>query len=489
MGRATTGPTDDEWDYDRAMRGVATVNEAVTTASLNSQFELLPDTAFVSTQDFDADNVWYERNGGGVSGRVEDGVDRLIGLDLDGAQTDSYASVETAPIVVYRAGTKIFGAVGAWVDDYPTGDATFDIEYGREARTLTKEDGTTVDVGTEFYRLRTVANPDNDPPVDLEFTVGTDFDDDGTGETNTITVTDTRPGEVVDFDTDPKAKYYAIDPFDGEGPTERTFDPKIGYIYGFLIGWYGPSSVVPYITTTANMYGNVVERIWPLGIYDPLERPSLLRPNQPLKVSVDNGTSGQALSARVGGRQATYFGNVQATPNPTQHYAIGQTHDGSTGTEGDVTGSNWQVAAVVKRKANRPGTALGILKTTIATTSGLAVQGRVVPESKISGTLSYTAPSDYEGTSSALLADCASDTPDRLTVGTETKDDGSTKLVGSKYDGDLIGQGKNDLTLGETESNFAFPLVRTHPTVILASVRDRTASPGVDLALKVAEEG
>jgi len=492
MSRSTTGPTDDEWDTDRALRGIATVNEAVTTASLKSQFELLPDTAFVSTQDFDTDSVWYERNGGTVSGRVADGVDRLIDLDLDGAQTDSYASVETAPIVVYRSGTKVFGAVGAWVDDYPTGDAHFDIEYGREPRTLTKDDGTTVDVGTEFYRLRTVSNPDNDPPVDLEFTVGTDYDDDGVGESNTVTVTDTRPGEVVDFDTAPKAKYYAIDPFDGDGPTERTFDPKVGYIYGFLLGWYGPSSVVPYLTTTANMYGNVVERIWPLGIYDPIETPSLLRPNQPLKATVDNGTSGQALSARVGGRQATYFGDIQANPNPTQHYAIGQTHDGSTGTVGDVTGSNWQVAAVIKRKANRPGTALGLIKTTLSTSSGLAVQGRVVPESKITESgdgLTYTDPTDYEDTESSLLVDCASDTPSRVSLGTETKDDGSTKLVGKKYDGDFVGQGKNDLTLGETTSDFVFPLVRTNPTVILLSVRDRTASPDVDIAFKVAEEG
>lgn len=487
--RHDAGPTSESWDYDRALRGVADINNSVSVAPLSTEFDLLPDTVFNGTQNFDEENVWYERNGGDVSGRVVNGVDRLIDLSTDGAQTDSYASVESAQIGIYRAGTKVFAAVGAWLDDYPTGDAYVDVEYGREPRTLTTEDGADITVGTEFYRLRTVENAANDPPVDLQFRVGTDFDDDGTGEENVITVTGQTPGGFVDFDTDPKARFYVIDPLDGSGPSGITYDPKRGYIFGVLIGWYGPSSVIPYITGVGNMYGTHVERVWPIGIYDPIERPSLLRPNQPLKATVDNGTSGQSLSARVGGRQVSVYGDILSNANPTQHYVIDQTHDGGTGTEGDETGSNWQVGAVIKRKANRPGTALGILKETVASDSGLMIQARLIPESKITGTINYTRPSDVEDVSSALLVDCADDTPTRLSIGTETKAGGETVLVGKKFDGNLLGSGKNEVFLGETEGDFQFPLVRENPTVILFSVRDRTASPDVDWSFKVAEEG
>lgn len=489
MGRQTTGPTEDAWDNDRALRGVADINNSISVATLTTQFDLLPDTVFNGSQSFDEENVWYERNGGDVSGRVTNGVDRLIDIATDGAQTDSYASVETSQIAVYRSGAKIFAAVGAWLDDYPTGDAFFDVEYGREPRTLTTEDGTDIDVGTEFYRLRTVANASNDPPVDLQFRVGTDFDGDGTGEENVVDVTNTEPGGFVDFDDDPKARYYAIDPLDGTGPSGITYDPKRGYIFGILIGWYGPSSVVPYITGVGNLYGAHVERVWPIGIYDPIERPSLLRPNQPLKATVDNGTTNQSLSARVGGRQVSTYGDIGANANPTQHYVVDQTHDGGTGTEGDVAGSNWQVAAVIKRKANRPGTALGILKETVSANSGLNLQARILPESKITGTINYTRPSDVEDIASALLVDCADDTPTRLSVGTETKANGESVLVGKKFDGNLLGSGKNEVFLGETEGDFAFPLVREFPTIILFSVRNRTANPDVDWSFKVAEEG
>lgn len=475
---------------EEVLKGRASLNDTIAVAPLTTQFQFVPDTTFPSTQTFDASSVWYLNNGGDISGAGTAGLNRLIDLSTDGAQTDSSAAVETAPISVYRSGAKTVAATGVWFDVLPTGDAKCEVTYGREPRTLTTEDGENIDVGTEYYTLRAVEDTSYDPAIGFEFEVGTDIDGDGTAETNTIALKGTRPGGAVDLTgSDPKATFYVIDPLDGNGPSGVDYDPRQGYIYGFIIGWYGPSAVVPFIVATANISGNWNERVWPIGLYQPHEDPSIIRPNQPIRTAVDNGTSGQSLAARIGGRQSSFFGDVAVTPTPTQSYVRNQSHDSTVGTEGDESGSNWEVAAVIKRRADRPGTALGVLSESIATESGLSVQARVVPEPDISGTLSYGRPSDHERAESALLVDQATDTPTRLSIGTETKDNGDTVLVGKKVDGDLVGTGKNDLTLGETEGSFAFPIVRTHPTVILFSVRPSSTTTDVDWSFKVVEEG
>lgn len=481
---------DDVDRLEEVLKGRANLNDSIAVAPLQTQFQFVPDTEYPSTQEFDANSVWYLDNGATISGQGSSGLNRLIELKTDGAQANSKSAVETAPLAIYRSGTKSVVATGVWFDTLPTGDAFYDVQFGREKRTLTTEAGTDIEVGTEYYSLKAVENTDFSPAVDLEFEVGTDIDDDGVAETNTIPLKSQREGATVDLtDAKPKAKFHVIDALDGKGPSGIDYDSRRGYLLGYVIGWYGPSAVMPFIVNTGNIGGNWNERVWPIGLYQPIEDPSILRPNQPVRVEANNGSSGQDLAARIGGRQAGFFGNVTQEPSPTHSYIKNQTHDSTAGTAGDVTGSNWQVAAVLKRRADRPGTALGILSETFAADAGLSMQARIMTESDISGTIEYERPSDHEKAESSLLVDQKTDTPTRLSIGTETKDNGETVLVGKKVDGEILGSGKNELTVEKTQGAFTFPLIRTHPTVILLSVRPGSTSTDVDWSFKVAESG
>lgn len=194
---------------------------------------------------------------------------------------------------------------------------------------------------------------------------------------------------------------------------------------------------------------------------------------------------------RVGGRQFATRGEVPVSPEPTFHYADQQTlpMDGSGSTDRD-----WYVVAAIRRKPSGTGTGLGLayLKL-VSNAEPIAFMTRVGEVADISGTLEWDEPVDTEADQTAIEVDCATDTPERLTWGEETKD-GTVKAAGGSWSGNIAGAtgtgGQQKPTSGEAsvEETLGFPFVREHPTVVLATTRSGSTDE-VTTAFEVQEVG
>lgn len=478
------GNKEDAERFDEVLRGATNLTGAINIAEYTAQFTLQPDNDWPA-RGYDAANVWYEVNGADVSTLKPNAT--LAELTTDGAQADSKVAVES-PTVVYRPGTEVSASGGLFVDVLPTGDAKYEIIYGREPRTITDPyDGTNVEVGKEYAGFEIVEDSSSSRDHDLEFVVGTDVDGDGTAEENRVSITngDWGPEEfVTEFDTDPKAVVYGKDPLDGSGPSSIDYDAKRGYLYGLEVGWYAPTTLTPFVIETVNIAGTYKQRKHPILIYNPLEGPSIRRPNQPIRVVARNGSSGQDLQARLGGRFGGYRGDLRLPEIPTTHRSNNQDVPSTGGTAG-TGGLNWYVAAVVKPRATDPDTVIVPQAPSYEPDNRAASMIRLLPESDISGTINYDEPSNTHRADVRFAIDAVEDTPDRLSVDTETID-GDTKFKGQKVGGDLLAADKNTptLTQGDKDVEFAIPrdyclaymvAVRGNNDVVLDGVFDFTA--------------
>jgi len=471
--------------FDDVIYGPANINGSIDVSEFRAQFNIVPDTAFDGADEFDRKNVWYVTNGGLVESLRPNAS--LAQVTTDGAQTDSTAALETAPVLAYRPGTQVDASTGVFLDVPPTGDAKYEIAYGREPRTLTDPlDGSTVEVGNDYlaYRIR-----NDGGTTALEFAIGQDFDDDGTAEENVVPITNgswSSEEVAAKFTNNPKGIAYGHDPLDGEGPSGIDYDPTHGYVYGFLIGWYGPSAVTAYVVDTRNISGAWKERRYPVLTYQPSEDPAINRPNQPIRVYADNATSGDDLQARVGGRQGSFRGETTAPPDPLEHKQTGvnvPVTGGTTGTEG----LNWHVVAVAKARTLNPDAVIGFIEFIAAADDALATQWRLVDESDLSATPSYDEFANIQGRYSKVAIDGKTDTPTRISLNTSSVD-GETKFRGIKADGHLYGASQSFNVFGSSRRPFAFSFVRDKCLVLLCAARG-SSDLSLDYSLSVAAKG
>lgn len=471
------GNKEDAARFDEVLRGSTNLTGAINVADYKTQFSLQPANEW-GDRGFDTENVWYQTNGADVS--TEKPKATLAKLTTDGTQSGSKVAVES-PSVVYRPGSELSMSAGIFVDVLPEGDAKYEVIYGREPRTITDPfTGESFDVGNEYAGLR-IVDGSGDRDHDLQFVVGTDPDGDGNPVERVIDITagDWEAEEFIDeYDTDPKAIAYGKDPLDGSGPTSIDFDARKGFTYGIEVGWYAPTSISPYIIDTVDIAGTYKQRQWPILIYNPTDGPAIQRPNQPIRVVADNGTSGQDLQARLGGRAGAYKGESVIDPTPANHNVYGQVADSTSTTESTTgtQGLEWFVVAVVKKRATDGDAVISPKPPTYSVNNQAALMVRVARESDISGTIEWEEPANTPRTDTEVAIDAKADTPDRLSIDTITDPaDGETKVAGAKVGNGLLSpSGKNKAGITETTDDFGVTIPRDFVFVYLIAARAGT---------------
>lgn len=441
--------------------GLATVNDVQSVAPLKSLWTLGPGETLTDRQSFTPYNLWEENN----SATVDNDGNGLERLQTDSGTSNSNAVLESSALGIYRPGTQVQTAGGIWVRSDPTGDQYYETGYGREG-------------GNSFLYHR--IHPD-------DYRIA--FSNAVSGESE-ISQSDghLEPGAKNRIG---HADVYGVDPLDGTGPSGIDLDPSHGYVFGFKIGWYGPSVTVPYLVGVGDLAGEYVQRRWPICIIDPVGEPLISRPNEPYHFAAkNNGTTGNALDIRIGGRHFSYMGEILAGRKDLTH----QTAQMSIPMDGSGSGPNdWYVVAVVTRKDGFEETAASVGDISVDTDNSLALHARVLPESSLSGTLAYQNPSDTFDDESYVKVDSKADTPSRITVDTaedsNALDEDATKLKGVKWGGRFAGgdAGGNRTRVGEA-GTFELQLVREFPAVLLARTNDGNSAtvsvnyglPGVD---------
>jgi hypothetical protein len=438
-------------DIHQFDQGPLALSRDKPVATLKGLFNFQPDRPLTRRQDHDPFNVMVRSNGGDVL-RSSGG---LYQVETDGTTT-AQAELATAQLGVYRPGTLANWATGVWIDVDPAGtDAFYDVGYG----------GRGFSEGL-FFRILGEES--------IEFRIQSErYQEDvvlGRNLWERDTVTEiTDGGEVV-------GTMYGIDAWLGGRKSGGLFQASRGHLFGSIVGWYGPSSIMPYVVEVGDVNGTWVQKVWPLFLYRPVHGPAIENPNLPLRITAQNNGSAQTLQARIGGRQFSYRGDVPLSPQPTHHWSKIQ----DIPMDGSGTGErDWYVVAVLRRKqsAEFKSTALGMDDFRVTSgTEPMAYHARTIPESLLSGTIEYDEPVDTHAQQTAIEVDCAADTPDRVTVD-EAQIDGSTKLEGIKWQGNIAGSNVSDqvgaagTATKAANVGFGFPIVRGEPTVIVAATR------------------
>ena len=454
-------------DIEVADRGPISVTGDKSVATLTGLFNFQPDRPVTDRQDHDPFNVFQRDNGGDVS-RSGGG---LYQVETDGTGT-AVGGLETAQLGIYRSGTLANWATGVWVDVDPAGtDSYYDIGYLGEG--FPEASHFRVQGQEELEYVIDGARYSEPVTIPREFWER--------GEVNDVM----DGGEVV-------GKVYGIDPWLGDARSGGEYDASRGYLYGTILGWYGPPSLGPSLVAVGDVNGKWVQKVWPLFLFRPVGGPAIEQPNLPIRVAAHNAGGTQALQARVGGRQFSYRGDVPQSPQPTHHWSEVQTLP----MDGTGTGErDWYVVGMIRRKDGGAfiSTGLGMEDYKVVSTSQpLAFHARTIPLSLVDGTPSWSEPVDTHAQQTAIEVDCQADTPDRITV-QEATIDGTTKLEGIKWSGDVAGtnvdnQNKSTQATGKENVGFGFPFVREYATVILATTRSDT-SDDVTTAFTVQEAG
>jgi len=450
-----------ERELSDALNGVADLNGAITVEGLTGLWNGTPGDPFTDRQDFDTENIWTEENGGAVV--LENGLNVL---ETDGTQAASRAVLETAALGIYRSGTQVRVAGGFTGFEAPTGDQFYEWGYGRAA-------------GESYVRFRETAG-------DLQVR----FSNETSGEKVVSRATgDLEPGSrtvIEDGNGTPVARVYGIDPMDGTGPSGIDYRGTEGVLSGFRVGWYGPTTTVPFMVGTGDVAGEYREKVFPLCLIDPVSEPLFTRPNEPWVWIADNdGTApgdGDGLRLETGGRQFSYGGDIDAVRKDIVHQSpqMSIPMDGSGSTteirESGGATREWYVLGVFKRMPGDETTAVSLGDLSVASNNNLYVHARVLPESNLSGTLDYGEPTDTHAESSYVEVDMWDDTPSRVTVET-AQIDGRTRLTGKSWGGRVVaGSGTlNSFTVGSA-NEFQLQFVRQNPVVLLGSTVDGTSA-------------
>jgi hypothetical protein len=155
------------------------------------------------------------------------------------------------------------------------------------------------------------------------------------------------------------------DRMNGTGPSGRTLDVARGNIYRQAIVWYGFGAIAFEIVTTdssGNQLVSTVHRWAPNG------QTSVMTPNLPIYVGLQNGGTAAPATVYVAGRQYSLYGNYSPI------YRISSFYD--TGTAA-LTTTGFTPIMSVKRKTGSPGMGLKLSSYDIVSSDTIFVQIRV----------------------------------------------------------------------------------------------------------------
>jgi len=438
-------------EFVHELKGVMNIAPTLNVSTSNSLWGLQPDNPLTDRQEHDPFNVWRETNGGTVQ-RSGAGYE----LATDPAQTNSEGVLETARLGLYRPGNM--GSVGGSVvvQNRPTGDGSIDAGYLLDGTADGFVHRITADDLQGHFRNLTNG---------VEFTVSRSA---GEMEKDAVTT-------KTDGNGDPVAKVYGIDPMDGEGISNIEWDPAHGYIYGFLIGWYGTSTVTAFIKAVGERARERVYDVWPMYMVEPVGGPLFQIPNRPYHVRTSNGTTAEEVSARVLGRQYQTFGDSTESFRPVFATAEDQTIPMDGTGYGD---RDWYVVAVGRRKPTdvADGKVISLEDFEVASDAeAIAIHARTVDPTYLSG-VQYQSPIDVDPTQSPVEFDMATDTPSRVSISTYTTSQGDVVPQGVAWKGDIIGAGgKNQAREGDLKGDLNFPIIRNNPTVWFVRTRTGTS--------------
>jgi hypothetical protein len=443
----------------READGPLSINPARTVATTTALWGLQPDRPLTDRQDHDPFNVWYERNGGSVV-QSNNGYN----VSTDPNQSGSEAILETGQLGLYRPGNAASVGGGFYITNRPTGDGFIDIAYTMDG----KDDGLAHRITADDFQGKFWNSA-----LGQEITVSRNA---GDMDHNTVTT-------KTDSNGDPVAKVYGYDPMDGTGPSTIDYEAGHGYVYGFLIGWYGPASTLAYIKALGEYNSEWSYRTYPMYLVDGVGDPLFEKPNRPLQARASNGTTAENVEVRVLGRQFQVWGSLNRDVRPIFETAQGQ----SLPMDGTGSGANdYYVVAAVRRRQNgeTAATEVGVEDFEIASDAEpLAVHTRTVDPSFLSG-IEWTTPEEFAVAQSPIQVDISSDTSTRVSLDEFTDSDGVVKPEGVAWKGDIIGAGsKKEAREGDLKAELNFPIVRDKPTVWLARTRSGT-SDDVDVNIQ-----
>lgn len=437
-------------DIEVALRHNAVANNTLETASRNALLNLKGNRPLTDRQQFDTENLWREVNGGTVE-RVND----LYRLATDPNQAGSVAELESANLGVYRSGAINEFSAGVYLDNgLPSDDGEVRLGFGNNE----VDDGLyhVFDSQGWAFTIEALNNEDVDTARY-----------DGEWEQGTVTEKQDSNGDTLGY-------VYGLDPATGTENSEIEWDPTHGYVYGATVGWYGPSSTLVWVLAISDQGGQWVQRRWPMFLYRPVQQPAISRPNRPIHVSVDSGSTAQDLAVRVGGRQFAYQGDVEPQDKEVFEQAsnIPLPEDGT-----GVGDDDWYPVALIRRSEPHAGVAVGLKEWQVSSTSeSTYIHTRVVDPQYITGA-SWDPPREMGASQTVLEFDIKSDTSTRVDVEAFTDSDGVVKPQGVAVAGDHVGTGaKNTATTGSLLGSLSWPLVRDNPTVLFARTRTGTSA-------------
>jgi|GEM_PF-1998224 len=343
---------------EKVIRGVNNLNNAQITEELTTVFQIEPKALALKR------DVWNTSNGGSVSFDPSFGEKDVIGVETDGSEANSSASVETAQILDYKSGLRnslgirvrvLGGAPDSGFAEWGLGEE----ESDNEIKFRQTSDGT-VSAVIEREGIKTEV-----PETEWSNTNLRDFQNEN--------------GDV-------EFQVCGFDPFDGtEDPTSTlgsSLDTSFGYIYKIDYVWYGQGILVFNVLVTKESGEGVIQEKRPLVAFVPKETTSLPRINFPAFARANNdGTSGNT-QITVAGRQGSYAGKRASSDTKLRHVIENPP---------TISSDGYTTVLLARRKNNFRGIPADISRVGVAGggTYDLEVRGRV----SVTGTPSPQDPS------------------------------------------------------------------------------------------------
>jgi hypothetical protein len=183
-----------------------------------------------------------------------------------------------------------------------------------------------------------------------------------------------------------------VDKLNGTGPSARTLDMTRGNIFRMDFSWYGFGSVSFNIVITDTSGNQVVQTV---HRWAPNQQTSVLTPNLPIYVGLQNGGTAAPATVYVAGRQFSLYGNYSPI------YRISSFYDTSPTV---LTTTGFAPILSVKRRLGSPGMGLKMSSYDISSSDTIIVQIRVNPT--LTGA-TYNTVQDSPSTESMLQYDVA----------------------------------------------------------------------------------
>lgn len=251
-----------------------------------------------------------------------------------------------------------------------------------------------------------------------------------------------------------RSNWNGRDPDEVEGVTH---EPEDGAIYQINYAWYGYGSIQFSIISSED---EKTQQAVTVHTFSTQGSTSITNPNQPIRMQIDNGASGNAIDAYLGGRQYSILGDVSDNFRVSSQTVLEQTADQGA----------WTHVMSIRRKTTDTRR-VNMLVDSLSVGSDSSVRFALL----INPTLSGTAWQDYD-----LI-------PEDETI-SEYTEAGTFDGIG---DGIKIYSDYVDVSVGEKTgagalSDISIPIPRSYPITVVAQGIGGTAD--VNTTLRVQEK-